>query len=293
MPNLSANQVTQLSRGKLTGEKAKQWADALNTAMSMLGHIMKKTAFTILLLLVAVEANAGWYRVTNYVGQIGPYPVHLSIQTYDFGSGLNVEGSYYYDKHRSPIPIYGKLIGNSASLCEIHSADEVDKILVRGSRSGFDTTGCPLRLVFSNDEATGQWTDHRGSFDVKLKRVGSLDDTESGRIDGVVEIPFWGQTKSYMFIGVYKASGAAGAGISINAVRVVNKKTGAIIQDFDPQQHDCTFGFLMTPIYMNIKSVNSGKDEKIGLNCGGMRFSTVVYYSLNKKTGTFEFSFKR
>jgi len=115
------------------------------------------TFFTILLLLVAMEANAGWYRVTNYVGQIGPYPVHLSIQTYDwFGGRLNVQGSYYYDKHRSPILIYGKLVGNSASLCEIHSADEFDKILHRGSKAGFDTTGCPLRLVFSNDEATGQ-----------------------------------------------------------------------------------------------------------------------------------------
>jgi len=128
---------------------------------------------------------------------------------------------------------------------------------------------------------------------VKLKRVGSLDDTKSGRIDGVVEIPFWGQTKHYMFIGVYKASGAAVAGITINDVRVVNKKTGAIIQDFDPQQHDCTFGFLMTSIYESIESVKSGEDEKIGLNCGGMRFSTVVYYSLNKKTGAFEFSPKR
>jgi hypothetical protein len=168
---------------------------------------------TIILLLVAAKANADGSRVTNYVGQIGPYPVHLSIQTNDFGSGLEVHGSYYYDKHRSPIPLYGKLIGNSASLCEIHSDDEIDKILVRGSKSGFDTTKCPLRLVFSNDEATGQWTDHRGSFDVKLKRVGSLDYSELGRIDGVVEIPFWGQTKNYMFIGVYKADRAAAAGI--------------------------------------------------------------------------------
>jgi hypothetical protein len=147
--------------------------------------------------------------------------------------------------------------------------------------------------VFSNDEATGQWTDHRSSLDVKLKRVGSLDDTKSGRIDGVVEIPFWGQTKNYMFIGVYKASRAAVAGITIDDVRVVNKKTGAIIQDIDVQQLSCTFGFLMTPIYMNIESVNSGKDEQIGLNCGGMRFQTVVHYSLNKKTGVFEFSFQR
>ena len=251
------------------------------------------TFFTILLPPVAMKANAGWYRVTNYVGQIGPYPVHLSIQTNDFGSGLEVHGSYYYDKHRSPIPLYGKLIGNSASLCEIHSDDEIDKILVKGSKSGFDTTKCPLRLVFSNDEATGQWTDHRGSFDVKLKRVGSLDDTKTGRIDGVVEIPFWGQTKNYMFIGVYQADGAAVAGITINDVRVVNKKTGAIIQDFDVQHLDCTFGFLMTPIYMNIESVNSEKDEQILLNCYGMRYRTVIYYSLNKKTGTFEFSPKR
>ncbi|TPN60374.1 hypothetical protein FJ981_02250 [Mesorhizobium sp. B1-1-4] len=64
------------------------------------------------LLLLSQKAVAGWYHVENYEGSIGPDPVHLSLQTYDsFGSGITVEGSYFYDAGQSPIALYGTVSG--------------------------------------------------------------------------------------------------------------------------------------------------------------------------------------
>jgi hypothetical protein len=66
-----------------------------------------------LLLVVASSAYAGWYQVRNYAGTIGSFPVHVSLQTYDYinhnePTQWRVDGSYYYDAHRIPIPLQGK-----------------------------------------------------------------------------------------------------------------------------------------------------------------------------------------
>ena len=69
-------------------------------------------AVTLCLLVLSGKAFAGWYQVKNYEGSIGPNPVHLSLQRYDgFGSGITVEGSYFYDAKQSPIALYGKAEG--------------------------------------------------------------------------------------------------------------------------------------------------------------------------------------
>ena len=86
-------------------------------------------------LSLAGKAAAGWYRVENYEGSIGSASVHLSLQRYDgFGSGITVEGSYFYDAKQRPIALYGKIDGSSLSLCEITDDKEFDRVLVVGSR---------------------------------------------------------------------------------------------------------------------------------------------------------------
>lgn len=250
---------------------------------------MKNLFFAALQLLLTPSAFGGWYQVENYVGHIGSYPVHVSIQEYDFGSGLTVEGSYYYDKHMTAIPIYGKYDKKlkSISLCEIHNDMDFQNIIVRGSETGFETANCPFQLIQTKDSMTGKWVSNGLDYDVLLQRVGSLSNTESGVIMGDVEIPFWGQTKNYMFVGIYESTGK---GISINKVRVINKLTKQVVQEFDPQKHDCSFGFFMTPIYMNIE--NAMADE-IMLNCYGPRSGTLAYYGLDKKNGQFKFLYMR
>ncbi|WP_206534608.1 hypothetical protein, partial [Mesorhizobium sp. M7D.F.Ca.US.004.03.1.1] len=79
-----------------------------------MGKLFISTLFCVLLL--TGEAFAGWYQVENYEGSIGAKPVHLSLQRYDsFGSGITVEGNYFYDAKQIPIAVYGKISGTSVS----------------------------------------------------------------------------------------------------------------------------------------------------------------------------------
>ncbi|MEJ2631507.1 MAG: hypothetical protein P8011_01240 [Acidihalobacter sp.] len=248
---------------------------------------MRSGLLALMLLLAPSLAHAGWYRVANYVGYIGSYPVHLSLQDYaSFGSGLNVEGSYYYDAHLAPIPLYGKRIGERIELCEIHSAQAYQRVLSMGSRKGFDTHACPLQLVVENGAIRGRWRDARHSYSVKLRQVGKLDDTGAGRVSGRVDIPFWGQTRHHAFIGVYRNGKN---GITIDSIRVVDKRTRSVIQQFDPQQHNCAFGFFMTPIYMNLESATgaAGKGRRIGLNCNAPHGGSWVEYRFDAKSKRF------
>lgn len=74
------------------------------------------------LLLLSQKAFAGWYQVENYEGSIGPNPIHLSLQRYDgFGSGITVNGSYFYDARQIPIAIYGKADGTKLTLARLRT----------------------------------------------------------------------------------------------------------------------------------------------------------------------------
>ncbi len=145
------------------------------------------------LLPVAADRTSrrGLVSGKNFEGSIGPSPVHLSLQRYDgFGSGVTVEGSYFYDAKQSPIALYGKAEGTKLTLCEIVDDKELDRVLVMGSKTPIDTTGCPLSLDISDSGATGIWAKGPEKFPVVLKQVAGLDDTAEGKINGIVEIPF-------------------------------------------------------------------------------------------------------
>jgi hypothetical protein len=91
-------------------------------------------------LLLSGKAAAGWYHVENYEGSIGSRPVHISLQTYDgFGSGITVEGSYFYDAKQSPMAVFGKLNGTRLALCEI-SNDKEFAVLCSKSTNQFGWT---------------------------------------------------------------------------------------------------------------------------------------------------------
>lgn len=210
------------------------------------------------LLLLTGKATAGWYHVENYEGSIGSNPVHLSLQTYNFGSGLTLEGSYFLDDKQSPIPLYGKVSGTSLALCEITNDEEFERIIVMGKKTGLDTTGCPFSLEFGDGNLTGSWSKGTDKFPVNLRKVAGFDDSGEGKIEGNVEVPFWAQTATDRFAGIYTKSGD---GICMTKMQVINKKRKKAVQTIKFGGDLCNAGMLMTAIYENVqKSVERGKD---------------------------------
>lgn len=234
----------------------------------------------------AANAVESWYIINNYEGKVGSSLVHVSIQYYDFGKETNVEGSYYYDKYLSPIPLYGKKIHNSIELCEVSGNKEYDANLVEGKN--YNSSDCPFKLTEKGMSLRGIWKDGNKQFDVRLDNTasltrGSLYNTSTNKI----EVPFWGQTDSHSFIGVYERSDNE---LEINTVKVINKKTGRVDQVINPQLHNCDFGFYMTAAYQNIE-----KDEdpsQIRLNCYSTGSDNSVGYYFDKKSKSYKFSYK-
>lgn len=68
-------------------------------------------------------------------------------------------------------------------------------------------------------------------------------------------------------------------------IKVVDKRTRAVTQKFNPQDHDCSFGFFMAPIYMNVESYES-KVEQIILNCHGPKDGDIAFYVFNQRSKT-------
>jgi hypothetical protein len=77
---------------------------------------MKKLC-TLIVMMTMISSNlrAGWYKVYNFEGTIGKYPVQISIQIDELlekESYSSVTGVYIYTKHGSPIKLYGTIFKN-------------------------------------------------------------------------------------------------------------------------------------------------------------------------------------
>lgn len=219
-------------------------------------------------------AVSSWYVVNNYTGVIGKYPVHLSIQSYDFGKDVNIEGSYYYDHHRSPIALYGKEVSGMIELCEVSNKKDFEKYIVLGDK--FDLSQCPLKITKHGQNLNGEWHNSKRKLDVSLKHVSSMFPRNIVSESSTVEIPFWGQTDKHSFIGVYEKEGTD---IVINKIKVFDKKSGNVIQIITPQKQECQFGFYMTSIYQNVEEFDS---NSIFLNCYSTRANVTVGYKFDK-----------
>lgn len=234
--------------------------------------------------LLGGEAFAGWYHVETYIGTIGAFPIHLSVQYNDsFGSGITVKGSYFYDSRMIPIPLYGIRAAGKLQLCEISGKEQFWKVMVVGSKMPVKTDDCPFTLDISDGALNGQWKSAAKTYDVKLNRVGMLDDTgDDGKIEGAVEIPFWGQTAEHAFVGTY---GKVGSMICLIRVAVVDKKTRSEASTLKLDNDDCTAGLMMTPIYMNIE--DGSEPDTIMVNYRRGRVGDSKDYKLDPKTGAY------
>jgi len=241
----------------------------------MLKPLVSVSLYT-LLCSSAMATSDSWYVINNYEGMIGKNPVHLSLQSYAFGGQTTVKGSYYYDKYRSPIPLYGNKTATSIVLCEVNTDKEYREHIEEGVK--YDTSTCPLKLAFGGDNLQGTWQNKKTSLTVILQHTASMDATPlAGNTKQLIDIPFWGQSDEHSFIGVYEKKGND---ISINNVKVLDKHSGNVVQVIDPQLHNCTFGFYMTAIYQNIEKVNS--PSGIVLNCYSTGSDNSVFYGFSK-----------
>jgi hypothetical protein len=237
-------------------------------------------------LLLSGKAVAGWYHVENYIGFVGPDPIHFSIQRYDgFGSGITVEGSYFYDAKQSPVAIYGKANGTRLELCEIADDKEFHQKIIMGSKTPFDTSACPLSLDVNESGATGTWTKGTVKYPVTLKKVAMLDDTGPGKVEGTVEIPFWAQTKKHMFSGIYTNRET---GICMETLQIINKRSRKVDQTIHFKDDDiCTSGTLMTTIYRNVEK-DTQKGDAIYVNFSNSSAGYSVDYGYDRKTGKYK-----
>lgn len=240
-----------------------------------------KVAFYFCALFMSTSIQAAYmpYVVKNYEGYIGKFPVHLSLQFYDFGKKVNVEGSYYYDNHRTSIPLYGVNESSSIVLCEAVSEESFEKYIVQGE--GFEISKCPFNLTRNSTGFLGEWHNERSTLKVNLKKVVEVSDGVINGSSKTLDIPFWGQTKQHGFIGVYETSTD---GIVINKVNVIDKKSGKLIQVINPQMNGCEFGTYMTYIFQNIESDGS----QIRLNCYSTGPDVSVNYKLNTQASRYD-----
>jgi hypothetical protein len=244
----------------------------VGSADPAIGHHQKQTmktkrnvsrvALCAILFTAASSAHAGWYEIRNYAGTIGNLPVHLSLQTYDDidrnePGQWKVDGSYYYDAHRVPIPLQGKRQPNGEmQLCEAAEPASFGDSPEVPAASPAHPIPCPIELKIGDKDASGEWRDGKSVLPIALRQVGSLNDTgvEAPRVDGVVEIPTWHHTKDHLLLGVYRSS--ADCSLSMARLRLVNIKSGKIDKEL---KFDCGTGIVATQIYTNVyRATNAG-----------------------------------
>ena len=229
------------------------------------------------LVLYASSACAGWYEIKNYVGTVGSAPVHISLQTYDYinhgePSQWRIDGSYYYDAHRIPIPLQGQRKPDGQMvLCEAAEPLSVAESPLVPKASATHPVPCPITLKFAEDSASGEWNDGKKILPIALHQVGNLDDTHAIRLEGIVEIPMWHRTKSHMLLGIYQSS--EGCPVSMRYLRLINIATGRIDKDIP---FTCDAGMITTPIYLNVSRGPSAREVTVGFQGGRMGYDEVV-----------------
>jgi len=232
----------------------------------------------LMLLLFSSAAHAGWYEIQNYVGTIGTAPIHLSLQTYRYinhgeKSEWRVDGSYYYDAHRVPIPLQGHLQDDEHMvLCEAIPPSSNSESPVVPAISAGHPTPCPLTLNIGTDSANGEWNDGKNALPIFLHQVGRLNDTDDAKpsITGLIAIPMWYHTPTHMLLGVYQMT--EDCPVSMRHLQLINIATGRIDGDM---AFDCQAGMVMTAIYQNVSRGSKTEQITVGYDGGKMGHDEV------------------
>jgi hypothetical protein len=128
---------------------------------------------------------------------------------------------------------------------------------------------------------TGSWSKGADKFPVSLRKVGGLDDTGEGKVEGTVEIPFWAQTTTDRFAGIYTKTDS---GICMTKMQVINKKRKKVVQTIKFGGELCNAGMLMTPIYENVQKWVERRKDIISVNFYDGRAGYDEEYVFDGKT---------
>jgi len=216
-------------------------------------HLTRLTLCTIL--FATSSAHAGWYEIKNYQGSIGKAAVHISLQTFteidkNQPGQWHVDGSYYYDAHRTPIPLQGtRTADGKMQLCEASEPASFPEGPIVPKASPSKPVPCPINLQISDHSAAGEWNDGKNTLPITLRQIASLDDTsnDTPHIEGSVEIPMWHHSKTHLLLGIYQPS--TDCPLSMTRLRLVNIKNGQIDKTL---KFECGTGTVATSIYANV-----------------------------------------
>jgi hypothetical protein len=237
---------------------------------------MKRVIAAVTLAIASLPAFAGWYEVTNYEGMIGTYPVHLSVQTFKWLNGNDakergkVVGSYYYDARRLPIALHGReQPDGSLRLCEAQDLKAMTGYDLHPQEK-LSKDPCPFALTLTPAGATGTWQNGKTSYDVTLKRVGSLNNTEKDVLVGKMEVPMWDHSSTHMYLGVYGMDEDRAIMRSVRAVNIATGKVDQVAELACKSDDFCEPGTVYTDIYMNVSKTSRANKVWVGYTGGKM-----------------------
>jgi hypothetical protein len=247
--------------------------------MTPKGDMKRKLHVAILLALLFLmsSARAGWYEIRNFVGTVGSAPVHVSLQTFDSvnkgdSAQWHVDGSYYYDVHRIPIPLQGqRQADGSMVLCEAEQPRSIVESPQVPVASAKIPVPCPIALKFSDDKVGGEWNDGKKVLPIVLRQVGNLNDDDSIQLNGIVEVPMWYHTKTHLLLGIYESS--EDCPVSMRHLRLINTATGQVDREL---AFDCDAGMVMTTIYSNVSRGPTIHKVTVGFRGGKMGHDEVI-----------------
>ena len=204
---------------------------------------MKK--ITLLLFVLVMQINAGWYEVYTFKGTIGKYPIELWLQVEDGfhkknEKNLKVIGLYKYMSSNTPIAVQGMMNNKKVEIFVMDGKKKVETF-------NFD---------FSKASIVGTWqqSKKKKKLDLRLKQHSTLDDREKENRFSNIEIVQRRSFKEFYFVGVYKKRQNSNDSARMSSLKIMRKKDNSLFQEIDFSKYGVDVGSIMTIIFDNIYS---------------------------------------
>ena len=241
--------------------------------------------FSIALLLMCstvTKVSAGWYQCFNFKGNIGAYPITLSMQIREgyFGEknkrSYNLIGVYKYDKFNTPIRLEGRLdtVSNKAVLYETVN----------------DVQTAVFEFKFSEKGCTGVWRSSkmaRQSLPLALNLVSKIADVNKGTSFSNTDVLQFESLPELYFVANYsKTKGLDQA--QMNQLKIIRKKDNSLYQTLSLENVEAQTGNVMTIIYDNVTVIDK-KRKTLGISANMGKDINPLMISYNSKSGRFYF----
>ena len=208
----------------------------------------KLFSITLLMLCITVtKVSAGWYECYNFKGNIGAYPITLSMQIREgyFGEkskrNFNVIGIYKYDKFNTPIRLEGRLdtVSNKAVLYETVN----------------DVQTAVFEFKFSERGCTGIWRSSKmakQSLPLTFNLVSKIADVNKGSSFLNTDVLQMESLPELYFVANYSKTKGRDQAQMIQ-LKIIRKKDNSVYQTLSLENVEAQTGNVMTIIYDNVQ----------------------------------------